>query len=80
MKRMTLADLQEFARILDVGGTRWRSLTEQEITDFKIVPEGATFYKDYKSYDKANRKLMERGVAFQGGTNPKKGLLWTFEL
>ncbi len=77
MKVITLEDLQELGRLLKgVKGTEWRPMTEQEIENFGIIPKGATKYKTLKSGQTACKKRGE--IAYEAGSNPDKGLFWTF--
>ena len=73
MKTITLKDLQELGRLLK--GCRCRPMTEQEIENFGIIPEGATQYKDYESYVDACKELSKRN--YEAGSNPDEGLFWT---
>ncbi len=54
-----------------------RPLTEQEIKEFGIMPEGAIRYDDYPAYLKACRKLS--GI-YQTGCDIETGLFWTKEV
>jgi len=69
MKEITLEDLQELGQLLKVC----RPMTEQEIANFGVVPEGAIKYPDYKSYRKA---LSLLGGAYDMGCNQEEGLFW----
>ncbi len=72
MKTITLEDLQELGRLL----TGCRPMTEQEIENFGIIPKGATKYKTLQSFQTACKKLGD--IAYEAGSNPDKGLFWTF--
>ncbi len=56
-----------------------RPMTEQEIKEHRIIPEGATFYGEYQSYDDARMALSKRKAIYQAGCNKDKGLFWTKE-
>ncbi|KKN74762.1 hypothetical protein LCGC14_0388040 [marine sediment metagenome] len=56
-----------------------RPLTDEEIKEHKKIPEGATFYEDYQSYDDARMALGKRKASYQAGCNRDKGLFWTKE-
>ena len=56
-----------------------RPLTGKEIKEHGIIPEGATFYIDYQSYDDARMALGNRKAIYQAGCNKDKGLFWTKE-
>ncbi len=71
MKEITLEDLQELGRFLK----GCRPMTEREIENFGIIPDGATKYKTLKSYQTACGKL--NNVTYEAGSNPDKGLFWT---
>ncbi len=74
MKTITLEDLQELGRLLK--GVECRPMTEREIVRFGVIPDGATKYKNLKSYQTACKKL--NNITYEAGSNPDKGLFWTF--
>lgn len=78
MKTITMDDLRELGRILE--GTNCRPLTKQEIERFGVIPDGATYYKDIKSYWEAVEDLDKKNVGYRAGCNSEKGLYWTMEL
>ncbi len=55
---------------------KWRPMTAQEIENFGVIPDGATKYKNLKSYQTACKKL--NNITYEAGSNPDKGLFWTF--
>lgn len=65
MVKITCEDLKGF-----------RPMTEQEIADFKVIPNRATFYPDYKSYMQANEELAKTGVAYKTGCDKGDSLFW----
>jgi len=70
---MKAKDLQELDRFLKDS----RPMTEQEIEQFRVIPEEATRYPDYESYKDACSNL--KNVHYQTGSNPDEGLYWTLE-
>ncbi len=78
MKTITMDDLRELGRLLE--GTNCRPLTKQEIENFGVIPDGATYYKDMKSFWLACESLAKRRVGYRAGCNSEKGLYWTVEL
>ncbi len=77
MKTITLEDLQKLGRLLK--GCTCRKLTEQEIENFYVIPEGATLYPDFKSFNKAREKLLKRNVHHQTFCNRDESLYWIKE-
>ena len=77
MKTITIEDLKELGRLLK--DTKCRPLTKQEIENFGVIPEGATFYKGGKSYWLAVRNLDKRKVLSRAGSDSEKGLYWALE-
>ena len=75
MKTITLEDLQKLGRLLK--GVRCRQMTEQEIKNFGVIPEGATIYPDYESYKAACKNLVERNVHHQTFCSQGEGQFWT---
>jgi len=79
MKVVTLEDLQELGRILG-GAKSWRPMTEQEIGNFGVIPEGAKLYPDYESYKAACKELSDKNTHHQTFCARDEGLFWTVEL
>ncbi len=75
MKENTLGGLQELGRLLKKVKS-CRCLTEQEIKDFPLIPEGAVLYSDYESYQKALSKVNWENRVETGGNHPGIGGFW----
>lgn len=71
---ITKEDWQELGRLLKKGKS-CRPMTEKEIEDFHIVPEGAVFYPDIESYREACTELKDTHIE-TGGNHPKTGQFW----
>ena len=75
MKVLTIEDLQELGRLLK--GVSCRPMTGQEIKNFRMIPQGATKYKDYESYADACKELSKRNATYEAGSNPDESSYWT---
>ncbi len=60
--------------------TNIRPMTEQEIENFGVMPDGAIKYQDYKSYLVESESLIKRSIAHETFCNQDEGLYWTVEL